>query len=88
MKFKTEKKLLRYTGKAIADFNLIETGDKVLVCLLGGKDSFALVNILHLLQSRTNDKFVITVFILNQGSPGFKDDKLRAWLEDKNIPYY
>ena len=56
---KTEKKLLHYTGKAIADFNLIQTGDRVLVCLSGGKDSFTLLKILRLLQIRSNNKFSI-----------------------------
>ncbi|MCK4608917.1 MAG: tRNA 2-thiocytidine(32) synthetase TtcA [Gammaproteobacteria bacterium] len=82
-----EKKLLHYTGKAIADFKMIETGDRVLVCLSGGKDSFALVNILHLLQLRTNNKFTITVFVLDQCLPGFDDTEIRAWLTAKNIPF-
>ncbi len=82
-----EKKLLHYTGKAIADFNMIEFGDKVLACLSGGKDSFVLVNILRLLRLRTNNKFKVTVFILDQGLPGFNAEPLRLWLEDKKMPH-
>lgn len=84
---KIEKKLLHYTGKAIADFNMIQTGDKVLVCLSGGKDSFALLKILHLLELRTNHKFTIHAFTLNQGQPGWSDNKLREWLENTKIPF-
>jgi len=84
---RTEKKLLHYTGKAIADFNMIQTGDKVLVCLSGGKDSFTLLRILHLLQMRTNNKFTIVSFTLNQTQPGWNDVRLRAWLENSKIPF-
>src|SRR3990167_3344591 len=49
-----EKKLLHYTGKAIADFNMIAHGDRVMVCLSGGKDSFTMLRILSLLQKRAN----------------------------------
>ncbi|MEO8400981.1 MAG: tRNA 2-thiocytidine(32) synthetase TtcA [Gammaproteobacteria bacterium] len=82
-----EKKLLHYTGKAIADFNMIQTGDRVMVCLSGGKDSYTLVRILHLLQRRTNNKFRIFAFTLDQSQPGWDDSGLRAWLEKREIPY-
>lgn len=82
-----EKKLLHYTGRAIADFNMIQHGDRVLVCLSGGKDSFTLLRILHLLQLRTNNKFSIFAFTLNQMQPGWSDIKLRDWLEKSQIPF-
>ncbi|HSW69096.1 MAG TPA: tRNA 2-thiocytidine(32) synthetase TtcA [Gammaproteobacteria bacterium] len=82
-----EKKLLHYTGKAIADFNMIQTRDRVMVCLSGGKDSFTLMRILHLLKLRTNNKFELFAFTLDQSQPGWNDDGLRAWLEDRKIPY-
>lgn len=82
-----EKKLLHYTGKAIADYNMIQTGDRVMVCLSGGKDSFTLMRILQLLQRRTNNKFELFAFTLDQAQPGWNDDGLRAWLEDRKIPY-
>lgn len=84
---KVEKKLLHYIGKAIADFNLIETGDRVMVCLSGGKDSFTMLRILRLLQLRTNNKFELFAFTLDQAQPGWKDEGLRAWLEHYQIPY-
>ncbi|MHA7840487.1 MAG: tRNA 2-thiocytidine(32) synthetase TtcA [Gammaproteobacteria bacterium] len=84
---KAEKKLLHYTGKAIADYNLIETGDKVLVCLSGGKDSFTMLTLLYKLMLRTNGKFKIFSFTLDQAQPGWDDRALREWLQDRKIPY-
>lgn len=82
-----EKKLLHYTGKAIADYNMIQTGDRVMVCLSGGKDSFTLMRILQLLQRRTNNKFELFAFTLDQSQPGWDDSGLRAWLEKYQIPH-
>lgn len=84
---KTEKKLLHYTGKAIAHYNMIQTGDKVMVCLSGGKDSFTMLCLLRMLQKRTNNKFSVSAFTLDQAQPGWDDTKLRAWLEGREIPY-
>lgn len=84
---KLERKLLHYSGKAIADYSMIQAGDKVLVCLSGGKDSLVLTYILWLLQWRTNHKFKIHVFVLDQGLPNFDDSKMRVWLEHNEIPY-
>jgi len=82
-----EKKLLHYTGKAIADFNMIQAKDRVLVCLSGGKDSFTLLRILQLLRMRSGNKFEIFSFTLDQAHPGWDDSKLQAWLQRQNIPY-
>lgn len=84
---KIEKKLLHYTGKAIADFRMIQTGDRVMVCLSGGKDSFTLLSMLRLLQQRAKHKFEIFAFTLDQGQPGWNDYGLKQWLEDRQIPY-
>lgn len=81
------KKLLHYTGKAIADFNMIQRGDKVMVCLSGGKDSFTLLTLLQMLKQRTNHQFEIFAFTLDQSQPGWDDKALHAWLKEKNIPY-
>jgi tRNA 2-thiocytidine biosynthesis protein TtcA len=83
----TEKKLLHYTGKAIADFNMIQKNDRVMVCLSGGKDSFTLLTILNLLRKRSNNKFEIFSFTLDQSQPGWDDSKLRNWLNEQNIKY-
>lgn len=82
-----EKKLLHYTGKGIADFNMIQRGDRVMVCLSGGKDSFTLLNILNILRKRTNNKFEIFAFTLDQAQPGWDDSTVHQWLQNKNIPY-
>ncbi|MCR9191931.1 MAG: tRNA 2-thiocytidine(32) synthetase TtcA [Gammaproteobacteria bacterium] len=83
----TEKKLLHYIGKGIADFNMIQTGDRVMVCLSGGKDSFTLLTILNLLRKRSGNKFSIFAFTLDQAQPGWDDQTLRQWLEDHQIGY-
>jgi len=84
---KVEKKLLHYTGKAIADFNLIQKGDRVMVCLSGGKDSFALLNLLRLLRIRSGNKFELFSFTLDQSQPGWNDTELKKWLQKKAIPF-
>lgn len=83
----TEKKLLHYTGKGIADFNMIQRGDRVMVCLSGGKDSFTLLTLLHTLRRRSNNKFDIFAFTLDQAQPGWDDSQLRAWLDNRDINY-
>lgn len=83
---KVEKKLLHYAGKAIGDFKMIQAGDRVMVCLSGGKDSYTMLRLLQLLQRRYN-KFEIFAFTLNQAHPGWSDDGMRAWLESQKIPY-
>lgn len=83
----TEKKLLHYTGKAIADYNMIQKGDRVMVCLSGGKDSFTLLSLLHLLKKRSNHKFEVFAFTLDQAQPGWDDSVLRRWLDARNIPH-
>lgn len=80
-----EKKLLHYTGKAIADFNMIQSGDRIMVCLSGGKDSYTLVRILQLLQQRAKIDFEIFAFTLDQAQPGWDDTALKAWLTARKI---
>ncbi|MDX2345827.1 MAG: tRNA 2-thiocytidine(32) synthetase TtcA [Legionella sp.] len=82
-----EKKLLHYTGKAIADFNMIQAGDRVMVCLSGGKDSFTLLTLLSLLKKRAKISFDIFSFTLDQAQPGWDDSKLKAWLNARDIEH-
>lgn len=84
---KVEKKLLHYVGKTIHDYNMIQTGDRVMVCLSGGKDSFTLLTLLNLLKQRSNNKFEIFAFTLDQSQPGWDDSCLREWLETRKIPH-
>jgi tRNA 2-thiocytidine biosynthesis protein TtcA len=82
-----EKKLLHYTGKAIADYQMIQRGDRVMVCLSGGKDSFTMLTVLKHLQQRSHQAFEIHAFTLDQAQPGWDDSALKAWLHQKNIPH-
>ncbi len=82
-----EKKLLHYTGKAIADFSMIQHNDRIMVCLSGGKDSFTMLHILRLLQRRAKVDFEIFAFTLDQAQPGWNDVALRAWLTERKISY-
>jgi tRNA 2-thiocytidine biosynthesis protein TtcA len=82
-----EKKLLHYTGKAIADYQMIQKGDRVMICLSGGKDSFSMLTILHHLQKRSRYAFELHAFTLDQAQPGWDDSQLKTWLETRNIPH-
>lgn len=82
-----EKKLLHYMRKAVADYDLIQTGDRVMVCLSGGKDSFTLLTLLNLLRRRARNKFEIFSFTLDQSQPGWNDAELHAYLAQQKIPY-
>ena len=83
-KNKLNKKLRRSVAKAISDFNMIEDGDRVLVCLSGGKDSFTMLDILLSLRDHAPINFEILAFNLDQKQPGFPErvlpDYLRTWV--------
>jgi len=84
---RTEKKLLHYTGKAIADFNMIQTGDRVMVCLSGGKDSYTLLLLLNKLRIRSGNKFTLAAYTLDQQQPGWDDSAMRNYLDQSGIQY-
>lgn len=84
---KLERKLLHYTGKAIADFKMLEPGDRVLICLSGGKDSFTMLSMLRLLNIKANKKFEIFVFTLKQKDSAWDDSLLRELLEQVGVSY-
>jgi tRNA 2-thiocytidine biosynthesis protein TtcA len=85
---KLQKRLRRLTGEAIADFNMIEAGDKVMVCLSGGKDSYTLLDLLLSLRLNAPIHFEIIAVNLDQKQPGFPEDVLPAYLKERQIPFH
>lgn len=84
---KLAKRLRRQVGQAIGDYNMIESGDRVLVCVSGGKDSHALAEILWDLKRRAPVEFEMTAFNLDQKQPGFPEDVLPGYFADRGIPF-
>ena len=84
---KLQKRLRREAGNAIADFNMIEEGDRIMVCLSGGKDSFAMLNILRYFQKIAPISFDIVAVNLDQKQPGFPEEVLPDYLEKLGVDY-
>ncbi len=85
---KLSKRLHRLTGQAIIDFNMIEEGDRVMVCMSGGKDSYAMLDILLSLRERAPIDFEVIAVNLDQGHPGFPKETLPHYLRSRGVAFH
>jgi tRNA 2-thiocytidine biosynthesis protein TtcA len=82
-----EKELGRHVGRAIGDFGLISEGDRIMVCLSGGKDSYTMYHLLERLKGRSPVHFDLIAIHLDQGHPGYDGAPLEGWLKDRGADY-
>jgi tRNA 2-thiocytidine biosynthesis protein TtcA len=85
---KLEKRLCRLMGQAITDYNMVEEGDRVMVCLSGGKDSYAMLDILQKMKQRAPVDFELIAVNLDQKQPGFPAHVLPDYLAKTGVPFH
>ncbi len=87
LEYKLENELARELGRCIADFKLIEEGDRVMVCMSGGKDSYTLLHLLERARKKAPIRFSLVAVHLDQGHPGYDGSPLENWLKERGFDY-
>src|SRR5215510_16296417 len=82
-----ERRLAKALGRAVVDFEMLADGDRVMVCVSGGKDSYTMLHLLRELSRRAPIRFDLVVVNVDQGHPGYPADRLRAYMRDEGYDF-